>query len=185
MSTPQTPTPDRLPRHAEPPRPGQVSVWSFPRPATWERSSRLVEVRFAGETVARSTRAIRTLETSHPPSWYIPPEDVRMDLLAPTARRTMCEWKGAARYYDLAVGDLAVGDLAVGGARSAEAAWSYPAPTGPFAALANHVAFYPGRVEACFVDGERVAPQAGGFYGGWITADLAGPFKGAPGTMGW
>ncbi len=124
--------------------------------------------------IAESTRALRVLETSHAPTWYLPPDDVRMDLLEPVAYRTFCEWKGVAHYYDLAVEK-----------RVARVAWAYPDPFSGFESLRAHVAFYPGRVDACFVDDERVVPQAGGFYAGWITSDVVGPFKGEAGTEGW
>ena len=121
--------------------------------------------------IADSERALRVLETSQPPAIYIPPDDVRMDLLAPHPRRTVCEWKGQARYWT------------VNGAEAA--AWSYPEPVARYAGLRDHVAFYPQRVAACYLDDERVDPNAGDFYGGWITADITGPFKGGPGTAGW
>ena len=125
--------------------------------------------------IAESARAKRVLETSHPPVYYLPLEDVAPGVLAPTSRTTICEFKGAARYYTVH-----------GGGRVEEnAAWSYPLPSPGFEALADHIAFYPGRMEECTIDGERVRAQAGDFYGGWITSDIEGPFKGAPGTTGW
>ena len=151
------------------------SVWSYPRPPRVEPSSRRVRVVFDGEVVAETTRALRVLETSHPPVYYIPPADVRRECLVPTSRYSLCEFKGRAGYYTLAHGDR----------RSVEAAWYYPTPSPGYEQLADHVAFYPGRVDACFLDDERVDPQPGDFYGGWITADIAGPFKGRPGTEGW
>ena len=162
------PTPDA-------PAPGQESVWDFPRPARIERVSAHLKVEFAGLVVAETRSGYRAIETSHPPSYYFPPDDVDLALLRAASRRTLCEWKGGAAYFDLVSGDRVVPD----------AAWTYPQPTPDFAAVADHLAFYPGRVDACFVDGERVAPQEGGFYGGWITSGFAGPFKGPPGTMGW
>jgi uncharacterized protein (DUF427 family) len=140
-----------------------------------EASHKLVRVEFAGEVIAETTRAYRVLETSHPPVYYIPPEDVRSDFLRPTRRRTWCEFKGEASYYDLVAGAREVRDVA----------WYYPEPTARYAAIRDRVAFYPGRVDAAYVGGERVAAQAGDFYGGWITADIEGPFKGGPGTAGW
>jgi uncharacterized protein (DUF427 family) len=134
-----------------------------------------VRVVFEGVTVADSTRALRLLETWHPPSYYIPPGDVRLDLLEPTRRTSACEWKGAARYFTLRVGSHA----------APECAWSYPEPRPGYAALKDHLAFYAGRVDACYLDDERVTPQPGGFYGGWISSYLKGPFKGGPGTEGW
>lgn len=151
------------------------SVWEYPRPPRVEPSTRRVRVEFAGEVIADTTRAYRVLETSHPPVYYIPPEDVRSEVLRPSRRRTWCEFKGEAHYYD----------LVVGGREAKEAAWYYPDPNARFAAIRDHVAFYPGRVDAAYVDGERVAAQAGDFYGGWVTADIEGPFKGGPGTSGW
>ena len=125
--------------------------------------------------IAESTRAKRVLETSHPPVYYLPLEDVAAGVLSPTSRTTFCAFKGAARYYTVR-----------GGSRVEEnAAWSYPRPSSGFEALADHVAFYPGRMDECTIDGERVRAQAGDFYGGWITSDIGGPFKGGPGTSGW
>jgi uncharacterized protein (DUF427 family) len=157
------------------PGPGQESVWDYPRPPRLERSSKHVRVVFNGETIADSHRALRVLETSHPPVYYIPLGDVTAENLAPTDRSTFCEWKGAARYFTLVAGDE----------RAIDAAWYYPDPSPAFAAIKDCVAFYPSRVEACYVDGERVESQAGDFYGGWITRDIVGPFKGEPGTWGW
>jgi uncharacterized protein (DUF427 family) len=151
------------------------SVWDYPRPPRLEASRRLVRVEFAGEVIAETTRAYRVLETSHPPVYYIPPEDVRSESLRPSRRHSFCEWKGRASYYDLVVGEREVRD----------AAWYYPDPTSRFASIRDCVAFYPSRVDAAFVDGERVQAQAGDFYGGWITAEIEGPFKGGPGTAGW
>jgi uncharacterized protein (DUF427 family) len=159
----------------DPPRPGQESVWDYPRPAVAEGSSAHLKVVFAGVTVAETRAGVRTLETSHPPTWYFPPESVAAGVLVPAAGSSMCEWKGRARYFD----------VVAGGRRAEAAAWSYPAPTEPFRALAGYVAFYAAKMDACCVDGERVTPQPGGFYGGWVTSKLAGPFKGGPGTMGW
>jgi uncharacterized protein (DUF427 family) len=114
------------------------------------------------------------LSTSHPPVYYFPPEDVLPGALVATARSSFCEFKGAARYFTVTAGD-----------KRAEGAWSYPDPSPAYAVIRDHVAFYPGRMDACTVDGEVVVPQPGGFYGGWITGDVVGPFKGGPGTMGW
>jgi uncharacterized protein (DUF427 family) len=150
-------------------------VWDFPRPPRLESTARRIRVVFGGVTIADTTRALRVLETSHPPTYYVPPEDARMDLLEPTARRTFCEFKGAAHYLTLRVGDRTAPDCA----------WSYSDPTASFRPLKDHLAFYPGRVDACLVDEERAKPQPGGFYGGWVTTDLRGPFKGEPGTEGW
>lgn len=155
--------------------PAAESVWDFPRPPRVEHSERHIRVIVEGILVADSRRAVRVLETSHPPGWYIPASDVRMDLLRPTERQTICEFKGPARYYT----------ISAGGPDRSDAAWTYPHPLPGFEAIAGHIAFYPGRVDEAWVDAERVVPQAGDFYGGWITSDVTGPFKGAPGTRGW
>lgn len=133
-------------------------------------------VRHSGRTVADSDRCWRVLETFHPPVYYIPREDIAAGALRPAGGRSFCEFKGVASYWDLAVGD---------GPVVRDAAWTYEQPTEPYAALAGAVAFYPGRVDECRVDGELVQAQPGDFYGGWITADITGPFKGGPGTSGW
>ncbi len=164
-----------MPPQRIPPGPGQESVWDYPRPPRVERMTKQIQVVFAGEVIAESDRALRVLETSHPPVYYIPPEDVRMQLLRLVPRSTFCEFKGQARYYSVKVGDQS----------AAEAAWFYPDPTRGYEALRDYIAFYPGRVEACYIDSERVQPQPGDFYGGWITGEIIGPFKGGPGTTGW
>ncbi len=157
------------------PGPGQESVWDYPRPPRIELTPKLIRVVFNEVTIAQTTRAYRILETSHPPAYYLPPDDVRMDLLAPSAYRSFCEFKGAASYWTLQVG-----------ARSSEnAAWSYANPSQDYEAVKDYLCFYASRVDACYVDDEQVQPQAGDFYGGWITSDVVGPFKGGPGTRGW
>ena len=157
------------------PGPGQESVWDYPRPPRLELASKPVRVEFNGRVVAETARAYRVLETSHPPVYYIPIEDVDAASLRPSARSSFCEWKGRAAYRS----------LEVDGRRSADAAWFYPSPTAPFAAIRGHLAFYPSRVDACSVGGVRVEAQPGDFYGGWVTPDIVGPFKGGPGSMGW
>jgi uncharacterized protein (DUF427 family) len=134
-----------------------------------------VRVEFNGQTIADTSRACRLLETSHPPSYYIPPADVQTQFLKPGAGRSFCEFKGEACYWD----------LQVGARRSPNAAWSYASPNQTYSLLRDHFAFYAGRVDACFVDQERVSPQQGDFYGGWITSYVVGPFKGGPGTQQW
>jgi len=157
------------------PGPGQESVWDYPRPPRLEESPRRIRVVFNGVTIADTTRAWRVLETSHPPVYYIPPEDIRMDYFTLTSRSTYCEFKGAARYYTIAVGD-----------RTAEnVAWSYPNPSPGYESLRDYIALYPGRMDACYVDEEQAQAQPGDFYGGWITSNIVGPFKGEPGTLGW
>ncbi len=134
-----------------------------------------MRVILGGETIADTTRALRVLETSHPPTFYLPRADVAAGALVPAAGSSFCEWKGNAAYLDV------VG----GGVVAPRAAWCYPEPVAAFAALRDHVAVYPGRMDACLVGDERVRAQEGDFYGGWITGEIAGPFKGAPGTRGW
>lgn len=162
------PTPD-------PVGPGQESVWDYPRPPRVEPSTRQVEIRLGGTVVASTRSALRVLETSHPPTWYLPVEAFADGALRPAEGSSWCEWKGAARYFD----------VVAGGVVASRAAWDYPDPTPGFRALLDHVAVYPGAMERCTVDGEVVLPQPGGFYGGWVTADVVGPFKGGPGSTGW
>ena len=151
-------------------------VWDYPRPPALVPCRRPVRVELGGEVLAASARALRVLETSHPPTVYLPPADIRMDLLARSdAGGTWCVFKGRAHYLDAVVGERRV--AAVG--------WSYADPTPAYEALRDHVAFYPGRVDAVWMGEERVRSQEGDFYGGWITDDLVGPFKGPPGTRGW
>ena len=154
---------------------GQESVWDYPRPPRLESTDKLVQVLFNGMEIAETRHAKRVLETSHPPTYYIPPEDVDPSILSRSANRSFCEFKGLATYYNLIDGDR----------RSVDAAWSYPEPMPSFVSLRDHIAFYPSRVEACFIDGERVVAQEGDFYGGWITQAIVGPFKGGSGTWGW
>jgi uncharacterized protein (DUF427 family) len=161
------PTPD-------PVAPGQESVWDYPRPAVWRQSARHVRIEHRGVLVAETRNAIEVIETSHPPSYYIPVGDVRA-VLRPAPGRSLCEWKGSARYFDVIAGS----------ARMAAAAWCYADPTPAFAVLAGHLAFYAAPFERCSVDGEVVRPQPGGFYGGWVTGLVAGPFKGVPGSEYW
>jgi len=152
------------------------NVWDYPRPPALVPCERRVRIELGGATIADSTRALRVLETSHPPTIYVPPADVAPGALIPAAGSSMCEWKGRAAYHDVRGG---------GGTVAERAAWSYPSPAPAYAALAGHVAFYPGRMDAAYLGDERVAAQEGDFYGGWVTADLTGPFKGARGTLGW
>lgn len=157
------------------PGPGQESVWDYPRPPVLEPSSETVEVFLGGRVVARTTAALRLLETSHPPTYYLPREAFVDGVLRPVDGTSSCEWKGRATYFDLVDGD-----------RTAErAGWTYPHPAAGFEAILDHVAVMPSLVDECRVDGEVVTPQSGGFYGGWITRRVAGPFKGEPGTWGW
>ncbi|HVT58374.1 MAG TPA: DUF427 domain-containing protein [Thermoanaerobaculia bacterium] len=157
------------------PGPGQESVWDYPRPPRLERCAKLVQIHFGGVLLAESRSCWRVLETSHPPVYYLPPSDIRMEHLLPSERRSFCEWKGLASYYD----------VAAGGRRAPDAAWSYPEPTLSYKEIRDHVAFYPQAMERCLVDGEPARAQPGDFYGGWITAEIVGPFKGGAGTAGW
>ncbi|MBT8192039.1 MAG: DUF427 domain-containing protein [Acidimicrobiia bacterium] len=157
------------------PGPGQESVWDYPRPPRVEPSQHQVRVEFGGREIARSDRAVRVLETSHPPVFYVPLDDIVSDVIELTQSSSFCEFKGSASYYTIRVGEQV----------SVDAAWTYLDPSPSYETLTGLVAFYPGRVDACFVGEERVEPQAGDFYGGWITKSVVGPFKGAPGTMGW
>lgn len=163
------------PREIVVPGPGQESVWDYPRPPRLEASRRRVRVELGGRILAASHRALRVCETASPPAYYVPPEDVRAGSLLPALHHSDCEWKGAARYWNVRLGARIVSNVA----------WSYPAPEAGFEALRDHLAFHPGRVDGCFLDGVRVTPQAGEFYGGWITAEIVGPFKGGPGSEGW
>ncbi|MFG3039244.1 DUF427 domain-containing protein [Streptomyces sp. NPDC048330] len=154
--------------------PGEESVWDYPRPPRLEADRRHLSVRVGGTVVAETRAGLRILETSHPPVFYIPRRDVRTDLLRRASGASACEWKGTATYWDVVVGERTV----------LRAAWSYESPLAPYEALAGHLAFYPTRA-SCSVDGEAVAAQEGDFYGGWITSEVKGPFKGGPGTWGW
>ena len=156
------------------PGPGQESVWDYPRPPRLEVTERHLVVSFGGVTIAETRRAHRVLETSQPPAYYLDPADVRVEHLVPSSQRTFCEWKGLASYYDVVVD----GRVAPG------AVWTYPDPTPGFAAIQHHLAFYAQLLE-CSVDGEAVVANEGTFYGGWITADVVGPFKGGAGTAHW
>ena len=151
-------------------------VWDYPRPPAVEPCARRVRIELGGRVLADSAAALRVLETSHPPTIYVPPGDVNRTLLvASDARSTWCEFKGSARYFDATVGDRT--------ARSV--AWTFADPTPGYEALRDHLAFFPGRVDAAWLGDERVEAQPSDFYGGWITSDLVGPFKGPPGTLGW
>lgn len=160
----------------ETPKPGQESVWDYPRPPRMERVELPLKVVFAGVTLAETLRGFRVLETSHPPAYYFPPDDVQRDLLIPAPGGSVCEFKGRTSYWTVQL---------LSGRRAERAAWSYPDPLPAFSDLYDHFAFYASRVESCWVGDERVWPQPGDFYGGWITSSVVGPFKGGPGTFGW
>jgi uncharacterized protein (DUF427 family) len=158
-----------------PPQPHQESVWDYPRPPRLEPSGDRIVIEVAGITLAESSQTMRVLETSHPPVYYIPQVDIAIEFLSRSERRTFCEWKGIANYYDLKLEGCAVPQVG----------WSYEQPSPDFQAICDYLAFYPSKVDACYVNGERVQAQPGDFYGGWITSAIVGPFKGGPGTLGW
>ncbi len=157
------------------PLPGQESVWDYPCPPRIEPTNKSIRIVFNGETIAQTTRAIRVLETSHPPAYYISAADIRMEYFSSTSRSTFCEFKGAASYWS----------IHLNGRTSENCAWSYRQPSDGYKAIQNHLAFYPSKMDACYVNDELVQAQEGDFYGGWITQDIVGPFKGGAGTWGW
>lgn len=165
-------TGERRPEFALDPGPGQESVWDYPRPPASRRDNRLIEVCTGARVIARTRASVKVMETASPPTFYLPPGDIDTALLVPSPGASVCEWKGAATYWALTSDP------------GQPVAWSYPRPRPRFDMIRDYVAFYPGRVE-CYVDGERVEAQPGRFYGGWITADVVGPFKGDPGTGHW
>ena len=161
------------PEFADIPGPGQESVWDYPRPPKLTADTRLVEVLHAQQCIASSSRCYRVLETASPPAFYIPPADIDWQYLKAAAGSSLCEWKGTARYWALS-----------SHRQPGAVGWSYPRPTAAFEPIADYLSFYPAIV-ACFVAGERVRPQPGRFYGGWVTSEIVGPFKGEPGTGHW
>ena len=173
MTTPQRFTLPSVRR--QDPGPDQESVWDYPRPPRVEPTEEHVVVELGGVVVAETRRALRVLETSHPPVYYLPVADFADRALVPVSGTTWCEFKGTAYYLD----------VVAGGRTAARAAWAYPRPSPGYEALVDHVAIYPGLMDRVTVDGDVVRPQEGGFYGGWITSRVVGPFKGAPGTRGW
>jgi len=152
-------------------QPGQES--EYPRPC--EPTDRPIKIHWQGQSIAATTRAYRVLETRHPPVYYLPPEDVNASVLIPSRRNSFCEFKGVARYWSVQVGSKFLTDVA----------WCYPNPTPAFASIRDYLAFYAGPMDHVSVSGEAVTPQPGGFYGGWITSWVVGPFKGIPGSLGW
>ncbi len=155
--------------------PGQESVWDYPRPPRLERTSELIEVYFGGVRIAQTSEGWRVLETSHPPTYYLPRDAFIDGALRPAEGNSWCEWKGKATYFDVVAGD----------AVATRAAWIYPEPVPTYAAISDAVAVMPSLMDRCVVNGEEVIPQPGSFYGGWITSRVVGPFKGEPGTGGW
>ena len=162
------------PPFAVAPGPGQESVWDYPRPPRLEEDRRRVRVVCGSTVVADTTGAFRILETASPPTFYLPFTDVRRELLTRARGGSFCEWKGRATYWS----------LRVAGETFDSVAWSYEAPLAPYHPIQSYLSFYPARLE-CYVDNDRVRPQPGGFYGGWVTGEVVGPFKGEPGTSGW
>lgn len=159
----------------DPAGPDQESVWAFPRPAIAQPTAARIQIEHRGQVIADTRAALRTLETSHPPSCYIPLVDIAPHTLRRGAGSSFCEWKGAATYWDVVVGDVVLPGVA----------WSYANPTPAFATLRDHIAFYAAPFDRCSINGETVTPQPGDFYGGWITSRVVGPFKGMPGSRGW
>ncbi|ORA09153.1 DUF427 domain-containing protein [Mycobacterium asiaticum] len=157
------------------PGPGQESVWDYPRPPRLEEFAGAITIELGGETIASTTRAWRVLETSHPPTYYLPRDAFADAVLRPATGASWCEWKGQARYFDLVTETR----------KAPRAAWTYPLPSAPFTPITGAIAVLAAEVDRCTVNGEQVIPQPGGFYGGWITSWIAGPFKGIPGSMGW
>lgn len=165
-------TADRRPEFAIEPGPGQESVWDYPRPPAIVRDNRIVVIRDGDEVIARSNGSYKVMETASPPTFYLPRDDVNMDSLVAVTDQTYCEWKGTASYWALANNP------------ALPVAWSYERPRARFSAIKDYLAFYPGRVD-CSLGDEQVQAQAGRFYGGWITSEVVGPFKGDPGTGHW
>lgn len=157
------------------PQANQESVWDYPRPPRVEKSSKHIVVVFNGITLVDSHNCYRVLETSHPPTYYIPQSDIAMQYLTLTAKNTFCEFKGSASYWT----------IDVNGKRAESAGWMYARPAKGYEVITNHIAFYASRMDACYVNEELVQAQAGDFYGGWITSEIVGPFKGDIGTRGW
>lgn len=152
----------------------QESVWDYPRPPICVADSRTVTIKLRDTVIASTTSAIRVLETASPPTIYIPPNDVQFDCLQPALGSSFCEWKGSATYWSVHIAGRTV----------SQAGWSYPEPSNAFQSIASYLSFYPAKV-VCLIDGEIVRPQPGGFYGGWVTDEIIGPYKGEPGTSGW
>ena len=157
------------------PQPGQESVWDYPRPAIVEDTDKHLKIVSNGIILAETNRGKRVLETSHPPTYYFPPEDIKLEYLVVNSRKGMCEWKGIYQYYDLSISDKYINNVA----------WQCINPTPTFISIQDYYGFFAGLMDACYVNDELVIPQAGNLYGGWITSDIVGPFKGEPGTWGW
>lgn len=162
------------PDFAREPGPGEESVWDYPRPPAISQDSRTIEVKWMEKTIALTTESVRVLETASPPTFYLPPKDLKTEFITKAPGSSYCEWKGRATYWN----------ITVHGNVLEKAAWSYEDPTPPFRSIAGYFSFYPGKLE-CYVDNIRVEPQPGGFYGGWMTPEIVGPVKGEGGTGGW
>ncbi len=167
--------PRKRPEIIDIPGPGQESVWDYPRPPRVECAPQRVRVEFGRIVLAESTRALRVVETASPPVYYFPPADVQVAHLEPVEGSTLCEWKGFAQYWSVCVKGLI----------AERAAWSYPDPDPEYSAIEGHFAFFPGKMDACYVGDERVMAQEGGYYGGWVTSSIVGPFKGEAGSDQW
>jgi uncharacterized protein (DUF427 family) len=163
------------PEQIETPGSGQESVWDYPRPPRTDLVSLPIRVEFAETLIAKTKRAVRVLETAGPPVYYIPRDDIHMEFLEPVEKEALCEWKGISSYWTVRVGDLL----------AKNAAWSYAEPWPGYEAIADYIAFNASKMSGCFVDRRRVTPQPGHYYGGWITPEVVGPFKGEPGTENW
>ena len=164
-----------MPPRPDPTAPGQESVWDYPRPPRVEAVDTRVTITLGGETIVDTRDVVRVLETSHPPVYYLRIDDFAAGVVAPGSGSSYCEFKGSARYLD----------LRGGGRHAPRAAWNYPSPSPGFELLADRIAVYAGHVDRCTVDGETALAQPGRFYGGWITSNIAGPFKGGAGSLGW
>jgi uncharacterized protein (DUF427 family) len=159
----------------EPIAPGQESVWDYPRPPVIRASDEEIIVILGGVEICETRTSWRMLETGHPPTYYLPRSAFIEGSLRSAPGISFCEWKGRAAYLDV------IG----GGKIAARGAWYYPHPNARYAAIDDHVGIYAGAMDECLVDGERVVPQPGSYYGGWITSTVTGPFKGGPGTENW
>ena len=160
----------------DPIKEGEESVWDYPRPPRLEKVDKKIEVFFNGQKIVEADGGYRILETSHPPTYYIDPKGFKLEYFKSAGRGgSFCEWKGYASYYD----------VEVDGKKAAGAAWTYKTPTGMYSVIKDHIAIYAAKMDYCTVGGEKVTPQPGNFYGGWITSWVKGPFKGIPGSMGW
>ena len=165
---------ERRPDFAISPDSGQESVWDYPRPPRIDKDDRLIIVKFKENLIAQSNRTVRILETASPPVFYIPPEDVNAEYLEKQEMESICEWKGLATYWAIIIDGIKINN----------AGWSYPKPFSGYEQIKDYISFYPSKLD-CFVGDEQAKPQPGGFYGGWVTSEIIGPYKGEPGTSWW